>query len=58
MQERRRFYNGSVKQRRAPRFTGEGRRYATVVQTFYLEFDLTGTADQVKLDPSMEVSDF
>jgi hypothetical protein len=55
-QERRRFYNGSVKQRRAPRFTGEGRRYVTVIQTFIRKSDLT--ADQVTLDPSMEVSDY
>jgi hypothetical protein len=54
-QEKRRFYNGSVKQRRAPRFTGEGRRYVTVVQTSIRMSDLT--ADQVTLDPSMEVSD-
>jgi hypothetical protein len=55
-QERRRFYNGSVKQRRAPRFTGEGRRYVTVVQTSIRMSDLT--ADQVTLDPSMEVNDY
>jgi hypothetical protein len=42
-QERRRFYNGSVKQRRAPRFTGEGRRYATVIQTFIRKSDLLPT---------------
>ena len=57
MQERHRFYNGSVIQRRVPRFTGRERmgerRY--VVQNFVCEFDLT--AHQVKLDPSMGVSD-
>jgi hypothetical protein len=58
-QERRRFYNGSVRRRRALRFTGkgrrEGRRYVTVIQIFIRISDLT--ADQVTLDPSMEVSD-
>ena len=54
-QERRRFYNGSVKQRRALRFTREGRRHVTVIQTFIRKSDLT--AGQVKLDPSMEVRD-
>jgi hypothetical protein len=38
-QERHRFCNGFVKRRRAPRFTGMGRRY--VVQTFVREPDLT-----------------
>ena len=55
-QERRRFYNGSVKRPRAPRYTGEGRRYVTVVQTFIRKSDLT--AVQVTLDPSIEVSDY
>jgi hypothetical protein len=54
-QARQRFYNGSVKRRRAPKFTGEGRRY--VVQTFVRESDLTAESHQVTLDPSMEVSD-
>ena len=53
MQERQRFYNGSVRQRKAPRFTGEGRRY--VVQTFVHESDLT--TKQVNIDPSTGVSD-
>ena len=34
-QERRRFYNASARQQRAPRFTGEGRRYVTVVPIFF-----------------------
>ena len=57
-QERRRFYNGSVKQQRAPRFIGDGRRYVTVVvQAFTRTSDLT--AVQVTLEPtSIEVSDY
>ena len=55
-QERRRFYNGSVKQRRAPKFTGEGTRYVTVIQTLIWKSDLI--AGQVTLDPSMEVSHY
>jgi hypothetical protein len=55
-QERRRFYNGSVKQRRAPRFIEKGRRYVTVAHTFIRKSDLT--SDQVTLDPSVEVSDY
>ena len=55
MQARQRFYNGSVKRRRAPKFTGEGRRY--VVLTIVREFDLTAESPQVKLEPSMNVSD-
>ena len=55
-QARLRFYKGSVKRRRAPKFTGEGRRY--VIQTFVRESDLTAESHQVKLDPSMDVSHF
>ena len=54
-QARLRFYNGSVKRRRAPKFIGKGRRY--VVQTFVREFDLTAKSHQVELEPSMNVSD-
>jgi hypothetical protein len=59
MLERHRSYKGSVKRRKAPSFTGDIlglgglRRY--VVQPFYLQTDLT--ADQVKLDPSIDVRD-
>ena len=38
MQERHRSYNGSVKQRRAPLFTGQARKY--VVQAFIFESGL------------------
>jgi hypothetical protein len=59
MQERHRFYKGSVIQRRVPQFTGGesmGDRRKYVVQILYAsQADLT--ADQVKLDPSMGVSD-
>ena len=58
MQERHRFSNESVILRRVPRFTGgermeKGRRY--VVQILYS--NPISTSDQVKLDPSIEVSD-
>ena len=58
MQERHRFSNESVILRRVPRFTGgermeKGRRY--VVQILYS--NPISTSDQIKLDPSIEVSD-
>ena len=39
MQGRHRSYNASVRQRKAPLFTGETKRY--VVQDFVCEFNLT-----------------
>ena len=55
MQERRPSCKESVKQRRALLSIGEMRRYVLVVQHFFVcESDFT--ADQVKLDPTMEVS--
>ena len=61
MPERHRFYNGSAIQRRAPRFIGGersqrmGKRKRYAIQFFVCEFNLT--ADQVNLDPSMDVGD-
>ena len=56
MQERHPFCKESVKQRRVPLSTGAIRRYVVQLRAFARDFDLT--VDQVKLDPSMDVSDY